>query len=431
MIVATTPVGRVEVVEGDWLGATPVNPPESRIALRGTQGLLSLSTEELSRHVFFLGSIGSGKTNAMFLLVAEIRRIMGPQDVMIVFDTKGDYFSRFGAVDDSVIASTPLPSATLVVWNVFAELTAISAEEVQEAAFEMAQTLFDQRIARSYQPFFPRAAADVFASVLVALQRRRERPTNADLRALFDRSTMAEIRSLLEEHDDLRGACQYIADDRTAQTAGVMSEVQQLVRETFLGTFREPGAFSIQEFLRTAAGQAVFVEFDIKRGNTLSSIYRVLLDLAFKESLSRREEPRNVYVVLDEFTLLPNLSYIDTALNFGRELGLKFVVGAQNVGQIHQAYGAGRAASILSGFGTVVAFRLFDRPSRQFVIDRHGLNRKRLITRATTGNRPAGETIVEGRVIEDWQLSSLDVGESIVSRSTGPPFLFGFDRFEG
>ncbi len=41
-------------------------------------------------------------------------------------------------------------------------------------------------------------------------------------------------------------------------------------------------------------------------------------------------------------------------------LGLKFLVGTQNVNQVRNAYGGEAGASILSGFGTVFAFRLMD-----------------------------------------------------------------------
>ncbi len=59
----------------------------------------------------------------------------------------------------------------------------------------------------------------------------------------------------------------------------------------------------------------------------------MLFDLAIKKALSRNEgEVRgNVYFVADEFRLLPNLKHIADAVNFGRSLGVKFMIGIQNV----------------------------------------------------------------------------------------------------
>ena len=49
----------------------------------------------LSKHVLFLGGIGTGKTNAMKQLVQTLRREAGPDDVFVVFDTKGDFLEDF------------------------------------------------------------------------------------------------------------------------------------------------------------------------------------------------------------------------------------------------------------------------------------------------------------------------------------------------
>lgn len=131
-------------------------------------------------------------------------------------------------------------------------------------------------------------------------------------------------------------------------------------------------------------------------------------------------------MILDEFFLLPKLAHIDAGLNFGRSLGLRFVVGTQNVGQVMQAYGEGLGGSILAGFGTVFSFRLFDAPSRDYVVRRFGRNRRVVRYDAAVKNRGIGEQVVEGNVIEDWDLSRLGVGQCVVGLPDGPPQLFAF-----
>ena len=78
-----------------------------------------------------------------------------------------------------------------------------------------------------------------------------------------------------------------------------------------------------------------------------------------------RKVPDNFYFVLDEFALLPRLSHIGDGINFGRELGLQFLVATQNVNQVFHGYPRRGGESILSGFGTVLAFRLADEASRR------------------------------------------------------------------
>lgn len=165
----------------------------------------------------------------------------------------------------------------------------------------------------------------------------------------------------------------------------------------------------------------------------LAPIYRVLIDLALKEALSRKKSEGNVFVFMDELALAPNLQHIETGINFGRSLGLKFAVGIQNVAQVYHAYGDERGQfrgqSILSGFGTVFAFRLFDQASRDFVAQRYGSNRKQLHLESTMRHQGIKDEHVEGKVIEDWSLAGLTVGKCIVSMPEGPPFVFDFKPF--
>ena len=160
-------------------------------------------------------------------------------------------------------------------------------------------------------------------------------------------------------------------------------------------------------------------------------IYRILIDLALKEALSRAAPGGNVNVVLDEFSLLPRLRHIADALNFGRGLGLKFVVGTQNVGQVFEAYNEATGNSLLSSFGTVVSFRATDRWTRGFVEDRYGSNRKLIVTQQSARSQGQQREFLEGKVIEDWDLADLSVGEAVVALPESWPFRFKFALYEG
>jgi type IV secretory pathway TraG/TraD family ATPase VirD4 len=131
---------------------------------------------------------------------------------------------------------------------------------------------------------------------------------------------------------------------------------------------------------------------------------------------------------------VPNLQHIDYAVNFGRSLGVKFVIGIQNLDQIYEVYssknGAGnsRAKAILSGFFTVFSFRVNDNESRSFIQGLSGKNRKMEVYSSSTPGKPNQENIRDGNVIEDWNISSLGLGEAIVSVLGYPPFKFKFNK---
>ena len=64
---------------------------------------------------------------------------------------------------------------------------------------------------------------------------------------------------------------------------------------------------------------------------------------------------------------------------------------------------------------------MFDEASRTFVRHRFGTNRKLVRYDGALKTRGVGELLVEGSVIEDWDLSGLGVGQSVVglpSRAT-------------
>lgn len=77
----------------------------------------------------------------------------------------------------------------------------------------------------------------------------------------------------------------------------------------------------------------------------------------FKESLGRSVSQGNVYLVFDEFKLLPSLQHIEDGVNFGRGLGVKVIAGIQSIHQLLEAYGESGGKNILAGFSTMFALR--------------------------------------------------------------------------
>ena len=160
---------KIEVFDGNELRDLPVEYPvrTPRCILygqdrRGGQVTVPMDDELLSRHIMLLGGIGTGKTNAFYQVVSQLRRGITDQDVMIVFDTKGDFYNAFYRPGDVVIsndASACGPEGP-DYWNLFNELE--EGEDMEVAINEIAKTLFAKRLKNTTQPFFPNAAKDLF-----------------------------------------------------------------------------------------------------------------------------------------------------------------------------------------------------------------------------------------------------------------------------
>ena len=423
------------VFEGNELSRTvPVNnSPGARCAIRGQDASgkpanFPFSDDLLSKHLLFIGGIGMGKTNGIFQILSQLRNNMTSNDVMVVFDTKGDFYDTFYRQGDIVISNDEKATGPREkdYWNIFEEINA--GINTEEEIVEIARALFFERSNKSSQPFFPNAARDLFSGIMLHFHRMGGVKNNAVLRSFLDQTPSAEIRAILQQHQDLKAMTSYISDDRSPQTQGVISELQQHLREIFIGNFRKEGTLSIRQAIRAKQGRIVFVEYDLGIGGMLTPIYQLMLDMAIKEALSRKKSDGNVWFIIDEFRLIPNLQHIDDGINFGRSMGAKFIIGVQNIEQVFHAYGEAQAHSILSGLLTTVAFRVNDAATRKFIQELLGKNRKKEVFMSSVSSRGIVEQIRDANVVEDWEIANMRVGEAIINTPGFEPFLFRFDR---
>ena len=228
--------------------------------------------------------------------------------------------------------------------------------------------------------------------------------------------------------------CAYVVDngpDSSADAAAFRARidaVQQAVREMFIGSFKKKGTLSLRQLVRAKGGRCVFIEYDLGIGSMLAPIYSLMFDLAIKEALCRKKSAGSVYFITDEFSLLPNLRHVDDAVNFGRSLGIKFLIGYQNIEQIADIYGEARAHSLLSGFLTGIFFRCNDAGSVRYIKEFFGQNRKKEVFMSAVQGRGISEQIRDAYVVEDWDISRLGLGDAIVGLPGAEPFRFHFAR---
>ncbi len=397
----------------------------------GQSAIVPLGNDVFSKHIMFLGGIGTGKTNAFFQIVSQLKKKLSNDDVMIVFDTKGDFYKEFYIPGDIVISNddTATGENGADYWNLFNEIE--QNDHMDESILEIAKSVFAEACLKTNQVFFPNAAKDLFYAVVSHFIKSvpAKGRTNKNLKNLLFETPSQELRALLQSYPEFRAMSSYISVDDSPQTQGVVSELQQVVREVFLGNFAKHGTLGLRDIVRRKGGKTVFIEYDLSTGATLSPVYSLMFDLAIKEALGRKRSEGNVYFITDEFRLLPHLKHIDDAVNFGRSMGIKFLVGVQNVEQIYDNYGEQRARSIMSGFSTSVIFRLNDEKSREYAKGIFGKNRKQDVYMPIVQTKGLVEELREANVVEDWDIIGLDVGEAIIGLPGHEPFKFKFEKY--
>jgi len=403
----------------------------------GKPSAFTLDNDVLSKHTMLIGGTGCGKTTLFYHFVSQIKCNMTKDDVMIIFDSKGDFYSKFyNKSNDLVIGNSRQYSSDSEHWNIYKEILADGWEDRDFIinTQEVCKSFFEERTKNTTNAFFPNAARDLLAAVITAFIRegkkdpavKKEFFYNQKLKEFLDLSDPQMIMDLLVDSPDANAVMSYISG-YNAQSQGVLSEMYSIIREILIGVFAEKGTFSMREFVRGKGNKTLFIEYDLSIGSMLTPVYRLMFDLALKEALGRNKPQGNVYLICDEFKLLPHLRHIDDGVNFGRSLGVKVFAGVQSIEQLYEIYGQSRGRNIAAGFSSVYAFRSNDTATRDFI---SGLFGKNIVLEKY--QRLDNQIIEEkrnGQTVEDWDLNSLKVGEAIVGLPFSQPFRFYFDGY--
>lgn len=404
----------------------------------GNPASFGMGEDIISKHMMLVGGTGCGKSTLFYHIIEQLKKKMTDDDVMIIFDSKGDFYSKFYDKKDCVIGNSPQYIQQSQRWNIFKEILADGWDErqVMMNAQEICKALFEDRTKNnSSNPFFPNAARDLLAAILVATIRIGEGEKqfisenfyNNKIKEFLDSCSGQDICDYLEGFGDMRSVMSYIEGD-SAQSQGVLAEMFSVIRDVFIGVFCEKGKFSMRNFVRQKGGRTLFIEYDLSIGSVLTPVYKMLFDLALKEALGRTKSQGNVYFICDEFKLLPNLQHIDDGVNFGRSLGVKVFAGLQSIEQLYEIYGQSRGKNLAAGFSSIIAFRANDLTTREYISNLHGKNM------VLEQYRMLNNTVVEekriGSTVEDWDLNCLRVGEAIVGLPFKPPFRFYFEMYK-
>ena len=408
----------------------------------GSSGF-ALDERTISKHILMLGGSGCGKTNAFELILERLIPRLTRDDFVILFDTKGEYYERFHRSDDLVFGNGRTIRGISMTWNIFDEVLADGWDDtsVQINAHEIANALFHGR-GSSSQPFFCNAARDIFGGILVHFIRSAQREpskwasrlNNADLLRALKTLKVQDYLNIFSFYEDMHSLLSYFGDGKSNQALGVFGELNSMISDYFIGVLgqHDPNkSLSLRNAVRNRGGHILFVEYDLAVGETLAPIYRLLFDQALKEALSRNDEEikrGRVYVITDEFKLLPKLQHIDDALNFGRGMGVRVFAGIQSIDQLYDIYGKEKGAVIASGFGSLFAFHTNDGSSREYITKRFGSNVISYSYYSTLENKRCVRER-DSNCVEEWDQIQLGVGQAFVGLGEEAPFLFQFEEF--
>ena len=125
-----------EVVYGGLLenNAPPPDIPKAVIHVSGEfrskKTSFGLTEEMLSKHILLVGGTGCGKTNLFYHMVQQIKARLTPNDVVLIFDSKGDFYSKFYSKEDIVIGNSLQYRKISERWSIYEEVIADGKDPV-------------------------------------------------------------------------------------------------------------------------------------------------------------------------------------------------------------------------------------------------------------------------------------------------------------
>ena len=130
-----------EILEGITMKECISMPTSSDVgvSLIGDSTSIPLTSSVLSKHLLYTGTIGTGKTTAMFQLLRQLVTKMTDDDIMIIFDTKGDFKQEFYRPGKDVVISSD--DKATAYWNIFKEVRINGDDQTEENLLEIVKSL--------------------------------------------------------------------------------------------------------------------------------------------------------------------------------------------------------------------------------------------------------------------------------------------------
>ena len=343
-----------------------------------------LTTE--CEHTAFIGSPGTGKTQAIMQLLDRVR---ARGDAVVLYDSKGIYTAHYYDPGRGDVLLNPLDARTRP-WTPWAEI------EDEMDADRVAAALIP--VGDHSTPFWHDSARAMLSAALSKLQRQR-------------RCELALLLQLLLHASDADREAFFKGTDVTQifDKGGerMRVSVEQNIR-TYLRSLRHlpmdsGGAndFSILEHIRGIDARSgrqpwLFLPSPLKAKHTsIKPLLTCWMDCAVAALLSLGERrDRRCWFVIDEVKSLYHLPSLADLMAEGRGFGACVVLGFQDLAQLRKVYGGDDAKTMSAVLGTKVLFKIADPETAGWAADALGKAEVEVVKESTrydaSGERQPG-----------------------------------------
>ncbi|MBE7422043.1 MAG: type IV secretion system DNA-binding domain-containing protein [Zoogloeaceae bacterium] len=387
---AFTAASRREVEdEGEGIRLHPSLPP--------------ISIKREARHFLVFGGVGSGKTQTILpMMLAAQRR----GDALFVYDNKGDFTAKLpdmpGVFKDKAgkMVRRTIHPVILAPWD------------TRSAVWDIASDVNDKAAAREFaaaivpesksSPMWSSAARQVLTGCLIELQQTKPGAWGfRDLAGLCFRGAIEEYQETMKRYfpEGLMavGASNVTSLGILINMQAFLSPVADLA-EAWPERPSPDRRFSLRDWLKRERPirRVVIVQGNGRFEQLAQGFAKSLFTLAAQtitDPAAVGESPsRRLWVFLDEFPQMGEMSRVAPMLEVGRSKGVRVVLGVQDIAQLKHVYGAERASAWQSLVANQIVCQLQPGATSKFVAEEIIGDREieRIAVSSSTGGGTAG-----------------------------------------
>lgn len=401
------------------------------VRCRGKPAQIGLDDDDLGRGVLLVGTSGVGKSSALLNLLKPIRENLSAEDVMVVFDYKGELFNALGKPNDVLIGNGGIGRIPNRRWSIFKELAqnAKTQSDYEENARVAASHIIQEENLQT--PIFSSGPREALTYLFFILACHPElvggELSNEALIRFIEQSRYDEA---VKAEPQYGVPLQAIVgpDNNPNQTAlSMRMELTVNVKKALTGFNKGAGnspLWSVAETVNRRGGQCVFLQYDPSRG-VHNQVYAMIVELFLEAALRNRDPHGHIYVVLDEVVQLGKelVPMLQKATEVGRHYGVCTFAAAQSVSQMMAVYSELTTNACLNNFQTKFWFKTGEEKSNKYLQDTCG---KVLVQRCalTPGVAVHRDAATENPALEQEDINAMGIGDCVyISRKAKPCML--------
>ena len=295
-----------------------------------------------TQHIWINGTTGAGKTVTFSDMLSQIR---DKKRRAIVYDIMGTYVGRFYRPEKDIILN-PFDERS-PSWNPWVECTNSQDYEM------LAASQIPKSGGRTGEdPFWKDAARSLYAATLERLARDGRTDNHTLLRYLLT-SDLENLRELLANS----AAESLVSKDLEKTALSVKAILNNYIKGLrFLDD--SCNVFSIRKWVEKEEDSWIFITSRPDIHETLMPLISAWYDTAITAALSLKEDKeRRIYFALDELPTLEYLSSLKKGMSLGRQKGLSFILGTQDLSQLQVNYGVDNTKTIIGNANNKLILR--------------------------------------------------------------------------